>query len=275
MKALTHPEYRLPRVEALGSFPLFEHGTTAPMAVFGVDTSTGERKKYVVKCKRSGRMSPTSSAFEIIGAWMAMELGLPVAEPALVNLSHEFVETVLRGKDSYAVASQSEGINCASVYYSGYTNIADIDDILKGTLLETAQQIYVFDIFIANTDRGHQKPNIVFNGTDFLLYDHELAFSFSLILSFLRNPTPWILNDADRELYSKHIFYKPLKKQKPDLAEQVSRLQCFNTAFWDKVYATLPPEWIDEKVRGIAEHLQAIVKNHDYFADSLNKTFDL
>lgn len=269
---ITDTTYRLPVVESLSTFPLFDKGTTAPMAIWGVDKATGERGQYVVKLKRSDRMTTTSSAFELIGAWMAMELELPVVEPTLVNLSAEFVETV---RDGYRAALQSRGINFGSKYQSGFSNIPQVSFSLPPEFDETVRMIYVFDLFIANTDRGHERPNVQSNGSALLIYDHELAFSFLRILPFLRNKTPWILNEGDRDLYQKHLFFKYLKETKPDLTQQVAMLERFNDDFWNKVYATLPLEWIDEHVLEIRPYLTSIVENRIYFAESLNKTLSL
>lgn len=275
MIKLTHPDYRLPMVEALSAFDLFDKGTTEPLAIWGVDSTTNERGQYVVKFKNSGRMTTTSSAFELIGAWMAMELELPVVEPALVNVSAEFVETAMKGRDGYRNALQSQGINFASKYQAGYANIPAHSFTLPNVLMQLAELIYVFDVFIANTDRGHERPNVASNGSSLLIYDHELAFSFLRMLPFLRNTTPWILNEADRDLYEKHFFFKMLRELKPDLTEHVGLLQRFNTEFWKKVYSTLPSEWMDDQIKEIAPYLSAIVKNHSYFAASLNKTVAL
>lgn len=275
MMKLSGSEYDLPTVEALSAFDLFDKGTTEPLAVWGVNKATGERGQYVVKFKNSGRMSTTSSAFELIGAWMAMELELPVVEPTLINISPEFVETAMKGRDGYRTALQSQGLNFASKYEAGYTNIPEVSFNLPDDIVEIAKLIYVFDLFIANTDRGHERSNVASNGSTLLIYDHELAFSFLRMLPFTRNKTPWILNDADRDLYQKHIFYKMLNDLKPDLTQQVNLLQRYDSVFWDKVYASLPSEWIDDQVKEIEPYLTSIVENHAYFAESLNKTLAL
>lgn len=265
-------DYRLPQIEALSTFDLFDKGTTAPLAVWGVDTITGERSQYVVKLKHSDRMTKTSSAFELIGAWMASELDLPVIEPALVNVSSAFVETVREG---HRAALQSQGINFGSKYQSGFSNLPKTSYTLFEEFAETIKLIYVFDLFIANTDRGHERPNVQSNGSRLLIYDHELAFSFVRILPFLRNKSPWILNEADRDLYQKHLFFKYLKEIKPDLSQQVEMLDRFNDDFWNKVLAALPPEWIDEHVLAIPPYLKSILEKSSYFAESLNKTLSL
>lgn len=269
---LSDPKYHLPTIEPLSAFELFDKGTTAPMGVGGVDMHSGERGHYVVKFKNTGRMSTTSSAFELIGAWMAMELDLPVVKPVLVNITSEFVETALRGREGYRAALQSQGINSGSVYQAGLSPLPTTSFILPNELLEVAKLIYVFDMFIANADRGHVRANVASNGTDLVIYDHEMAFSFCRIMSFARNPTPWNLNEADRDLYQRHFFYTTLRELKPDLTQHVSLLQRFNSSFWEKVYATLPPDWINTEVREIGPYLASIVENHAYFAESINQT---
>ncbi len=272
MTKITDATYRLPTIEALSAFDLLDNGTTEPLAVWGVDTETGERGQYVVKFKNSGRMTTTSSAFELIGAWMAKEIDLPVVEPVLVNISSDFVETSVKGRDGYRAAFQSQGINFGSKYVSGYYNIPQASFSLSKDLKKTAELIYVFDMFIANTDRGHQRPNVISNGSNLLIYDHELAFSFLLMLPSLRNKTPWVFNETDRDLYEKHFFYKLLKSLKPDLTQHANLLECFNEDFWSKVYKILPQDWLDDKVLEIQPYLTKMIKNLPYFAETLNKT---
>lgn len=272
MTKITDSSYRLPKIEALSAFDVFDEGTTEPLAIWGVDQDTGERGQYVVKFKNSGRMSITSSAFELIGAWMAKELHLPAAEPVLVNISPDFIDTALKGKEGYRNALKSLGLNFGSKYISGYSNIPNSPLVLPNGLEKTIELIYVFDMFIANTDRGHQKPNVSSNGAQLLIYDHELAFSFLQLVTFARNSTPWILNDADKELYKNHFYYKWLRERKPDLTEPVMQLGCFNSDFWTRVYSFLPQEWQTDQVLEIEPYLSGIIENLHYFAESLNKT---
>ncbi|MDZ7717020.1 MAG: hypothetical protein U5J95_12475 [Balneolaceae bacterium] len=46
------------------------------MGIWGTDRETGRRAEYVVKLQRAERMSPRSCSFELLGAWMAREVGL-------------------------------------------------------------------------------------------------------------------------------------------------------------------------------------------------------
>ncbi len=265
------PNYRLPTILALDSFELLETGTTLPMAISGVDQATGEKGHYVVKFKGADRMSETSSAFELLAGWMALELELPVVVPVLIDISNDFIETALRGKDGYRTAAQSIGINYGSEYKPGFSNLPKYPFSLPNNFEELAQLIFIFDLFIANTDRGHQRPNIASNGKSLLIYDHELAFSFSRIIPFARNKTPWKFSETDRELYEKHILYNWMKSIKPDFTHQVEQLKCFDEAFWSKAYKTLPKEWTNKEVLEIQPYLTSIIENLPYFAESLSR----
>ncbi|MEX0812612.1 MAG: HipA family kinase [Chitinophagales bacterium] len=270
MTKLTYQKYRLPVVEALNSFDLFETGTTAPMAIWGVDSDTGERDRFVVKFKKHNRMTPVSSAFEFLGAWMAIEIGLPAAEPVVVNISDDFVSTLL-GRDGYKAASQSLGFNFGTRYNSGITQIPQIGFKLNDTMLEQAKLLFAFDLFIQNIDRGHQKPNVGTNGEELFVYDHELAFSFIHQLPFLRSKTPWVLSSAESELYKKHFFYKRLKEEQIDFTAQVDKMDCFNDYFWNEVFTKIPKEFQVDKIKYVISYLKLTLDHRSEFVNSLNK----
>jgi hypothetical protein len=113
---------------------------------------------------------------------------------------------------------------------------------------------------------------VLTNGKKLFIFDHELAFSFVLLLPFSRNQEPWILKEFERDIYSKHFFYRYLKKRQPDLSPEVQLLKQFDRTFWEQVNKHLPEEWKSEKTEEISPYLCQIVENLDYFAESLNQT---
>lgn len=272
MNKLTDNDYRLPIIEAMRPAARLFEGTTAPMGVWGSDRETGERREYVVKLQRSERMSPRSCSFELLGAWMAREVGLFAPEPVEVHISKEFVEQTLRGRDGFKAAYQSIGFNYGSVYEEGFTTApADLMEASEN-LYEQAKMLYAFDLFIANTDRGHKKPNVASDGEQMLVFDHELAFSFIHILPMLRNKTPWIFDDTDTEIYRGHHYFNALRYKNIDFAEQVEKLTCFNQVFWDKAISLMPEPWKNEALTDIQQHLSEIIENKGAFAQTITKT---
>ncbi|WP_341224826.1 HipA family kinase [uncultured Arcticibacterium sp.] len=270
MLNLTHEDYRLPEVFALEGLGLMETGTTAPMKIRGVDKSSNERGQYVVKFYNSGRMSVKSSCRELVGAWIARELGINVIEPVIVDVSPKFIELLL-GKGGYMAAQKSVGLNFGSVYESGFMEFIEGKKVMENHLFEQAKLIFMFDMFVSNDDRGAGKPNVMTNGKELLVYDHELAFSFADLLSFSQNPEPWIIGESEREMYERHYFYKYLRSRSIDFMPLVSKLEGINDVFWQKVNSQIPEHWRTEDLIKIREYLTKIVENKEIFAAQLTK----
>lgn len=271
MAKVTDSSYRLPIIEALSSFGVFESGATLPMRVWGVDTETGEREQYVVKYKNQNRMIGSASSFEFLGAWMAREVGLNAAEPVTINISEDFVGT-LAGRDGFKAASQSLGLNFGSKYVAGVAQIPPTGFTLTNEQIEQAKQLFALDLFMQNTDRGHVKPNVGLHRDDLFVYDHELAFSFLRMLPSFRNKTPWLLDPADSELYKKHFFYRYLKGQEEDFPEQVNELAKLNDDFWRCVEQHMPVDFKVNELTEIKDYLLPFLKHLSEFAASIHKT---
>lgn len=270
MFKLSDQNYRLPQIEALSDFGVMDTGTTEPMGIRGVDIDTGIRGQFVVKYINSSRMSAKSSCRELLGCWMARELEITVVEPVLVNISEAFVGNLI-GKQGYQSALKSIGLNYGSVYEAGYNMVPNSNFALNGNLIEQAKTIFMFDMFIANADRGAGKPNVLSNGENLLVFDHELAFSFVDIISFLRNPKPWTIGAAEQEMYEKHYFYPYFRKQEIDFTSETNKLTCFNHSFWDKAFNHIPEEWKTDELNEIKNHLDSIIENKSIFAEQLTK----
>lgn len=125
-------------------------------------------------------------------------------------------------------------------------------------------------MYISNADRGAGKPNILTNGKNFKLLDHELAFSFVLLLPFLRSKTPWLLTEAEREMYEKHYFYSILKDNEINFKEFTDKLSRIDDYFWKRVYEFMPFEWQTDDIEVIKNYLDLISKNKQHFSDTLS-----
>lgn len=267
---ITEDDYRLPYIEAVASFGVLESGTTKPMAIRGIDRKSGEVGKFVVKFINGHRMTGASSCRELLGGWIAKQLEINVIEPVVVNISEDFVNTII-GESGYQAALKSIGYNFGSVYKEGYSEFPNRHFEPDENILEQMKLVFMFDMFIANADRGAGKPNILSNGKDLLLLDHELAFSFVDILPFLRTKTPWIFTDADKELYQSHYLYPFLKGSNVNFDNFCEKLENIDESFWKKVSQLMPSEWGDFKLNEIQSQLNAIKNNHQVFSTELNK----
>lgn len=270
MYKITDEKYRLPYIEALAGMGVMDTGTTEPMKIRGVDSVTGDRGQYVVKYIKSSRMSEKSSCRELLGAWMARELEINVIEPVIINITREFAETLL-GEKGYHSALKSVGLNFGSVYEAGYMELVKGSFKLQDQLLEQAKMIFMFDMFVANTDRGAGKPNVITNSDNFLVFDHELAFSFADLLSFARNPEPWTIGLAEKDLYESHLFYPYLSGADLDFTVQTEKLTLINSNFWNRVNEFVPTEWRTDEIEDIKTHTEKIIANRNIFSNELTK----
>jgi hypothetical protein len=266
---LSHPEYFLPNVYALEPGMILSSGTTEPQLIRGVCTQTGQKDDYVVKYIRAQRMSPEASARELVAALIARELNFNVPEPVIVNVSEEFVE-LMRGKANYHVASHSLGFNFGSEFKTGYYSVLK-DQPLNETMLLKLVDLFALDIFISNADRRMEKPNFLTNGDDILVFDHEMAFGFSLELPFLRNREPWIIRDSDKNWISDNFCFNRIKGNQFDFSTFTNKLTNVNDLFWNKLETILPDEWLTEQFFIIKTYLNTLIGEADFFSTELNR----
>ena len=154
MIKITDEAYFLPEVEALEASYPFSSGRTKPNLVRGVCHQTGERSEYVVKFKGSAQMFPSSSGKELLAAFIALELDLQVATPAIVNISPDFVEAMGAKHENYPVAAKSIGFNFANNYLGvGYQEPME-GQRFPDELLQKFMDLFAFDVFISNPIEG-------------------------------------------------------------------------------------------------------------------------
>lgn len=264
---LTDSEYFLPEIYALSGDKVLGSGTTQPMLIRGVCKTTEVKSDYVVKFISSPRMSIMSSCNELVAAFIGLELDLNVVEPAIIDITTDFVET-LRGKDGYKNASNSIGLNFGCKFVPGLMEFASRQQ-LSDNLYEQAEHIFSFDIFISNVDRRTDKPNMLTDGEKILLFDHELAFGF--IMDIIKNPKPWLISESDLGWIKNHYFFPILKGNEHNFDEFVDKLTVLNDQFWDKLQKIIPKVWLTDHFGKIKNNLTSLVIHKDRFKEQLNK----
>lgn len=273
MLKITNTSYLLPEIYALRASHVLESGTTEPMLIHGVNATTGERGQYVVKYINNPRMSIRSACFELWGAWIGNQIGINVAEPVIISISAEFANTLL-GRQGYQNALKSIGLNFGTLYNAGMMELVNGKFFLENNLIEQAENIFAFDMLISNADRGAGKPNVLSNGDKFMIYDHELAFSFTSIISFYRNKAPWIIGETEREMYEKHHFFPYLRNRQIDFSNFVAQLSNINEDFWNSVERLTPNGWFincKDEFNDIKSYLNAIISNKETFSEELTR----
>jgi len=265
---ITDKEYFLPIIEALQGFSEFGTGTTKPMLIRGVCRTTHEKSDYVVKYLNSPRMSFESSCRELLASFIARELGLNVAEPALINVTSNFADS-LRGKEGFNNAINSIGLNYGSKFFGpGFMELIHKQHLNEEQLVQ-AKQIFALDIFISNADRRIDKQNMLTNGTKIIIFDHELAFGF--IMDIIKNPTPWIIGESDMIWIKNHFFYSTLKGNEHNFITFVEGLYVLDDNFWEKANSLIPNEWKTGQISKIRQNLMDLINNREIFLNEINR----
>jgi hypothetical protein len=266
MRKITDKDYSLTIIEALSPHESFETGANKPLLVRGVDDN-GNKGDYVVKFRGAERMSAEACMRELLAAFIAAQMEIRVVHPVIVNISQDFVD-LLQGNSAWQYASKSLGYNYGSEYIKRYTTIIPTQD-LNNHQLHPAQTIFAFDVTIQNPDRTNEKPNMFSDGTEIVIYDHELAFSF--VMDIFPNPKPWELRQIDLEWINRHCLLPKIRGKEYDFEEFSNRFDNLDENFWTIAKSLIPKEWLSDQFDRIKQHFSAICNNKDAFIIELKK----
>lgn len=162
----------------------------------------------------------------------------------------------------------SIGTNFGCKYHEGMQQFLKFQELSDKQFTE-AVNIFAFDILISNADRNSEKQNMLTNGEEVMIFDHELAFGF--VMDLFKNLTPWIFTDYDKKWMEKHFFYNYLKNHFPDFETFINKLERIDDNFWKCVFNHIPEEWKTEQLTIIKDTLNSLIENKDVFLQELNK----
>jgi hypothetical protein len=157
----------IPRYTAARYVQPLREGGSLPAVV-----ETEEDGLFVVKFRGAGQGAKVLIS-ELIVAGLAMELGLPVPQPALVDVSSRFGRSE-PDPEIQELLRRSHGTNVALRYLEGAFNF---DPSAAGQLVsaELAAQIVWLDAFTTNPDRTPRNPNLLIWQRRVWLIDHGAA----------------------------------------------------------------------------------------------------
>lgn len=254
----------LPSLQVLNILDEFKSGSNNPLLVGAVDEATGVKEKCVLKPNGGERMSKKAMLREIAATFIAKTWGIHTVEPVLLRVTPQLVEANV-GQDWYDLLQKSVGLNYGSVYLPNH-QIPVLGQALNATTFGQAQMIFAFDLFVQNPDRRSQKPNLMSNGEQLVIFDHELAFSYLQL--FFPSKQPWQISGEE---WIEDMFLYPIVKGKPlpeDLIKQ--NVDKINTHFWDNLDQALPEELlILEEYAKIKQFCTAVVDHADAFIQEL------
>src|SRR5918995_2213328 len=145
--------------------PLREGGSLPAI----VDTDAG---LFVAKFRGAGQ-GPKALIAELIVGLLARQLGLPVPEPALIDIAPAFGRAE-PDPEIQEILSRSHGINVGARYLDGAFNF---DSFAAREIIDSrfASDLVWFDAYTTNPDRTHRNPNILIWQRRPWLIDHGAA----------------------------------------------------------------------------------------------------
>jgi hypothetical protein len=248
----------IPELTATRFLKVMGSGRTQPCLLVGEDAD-GNEVEVVVKLRGHPQMMPGGMVAEALASLLATDLGLPVPPPYRMTIEKEFAQTVpdpiLRGH-----LEKSVGLNFASGRWAAGHAIWPKDRFISKTLKPVAMEIFAFDGLIQNPDRRAVNPNCVFLGDEFMLYDHESAFSH--FLDIFPKP-PW--EPSGMKCLSEHIFRNELRGEGLKLDRFQGALEALDESRFQGYLDEIPGEWNGPTVRGdkIAEYLLNCIPQFD------------
>jgi hypothetical protein len=266
MIKITDDEYRLPEIYGTGFQHKFEMSANSPILISGIDKHTGLSDDYVVKLIKAQRMSSEASMRELLACFIAMQLEVPVVQPAIIDINDDFLE-LIRKEDFLDIAKLSVGFNFGAKYVGEYNTIL-LNKPLNEYELPIAQDIFAFDLLIQNTDRNKEKPNMLSNGHEIVVLDHEIAFSFVLTFGAKRI---WEMQDGSKDWIRNHCLLPLIKRKRYDPKIITERLDSLNIDFWSKAYQLVPEQWRSDQFQSIKDQFTDVAENKGKFILELQK----
>jgi hypothetical protein len=180
-------------------------GTTQPFTVLTLNES-GFVEEYIVKAFTKRQLIQNASvAKEILVCELALMFDITVPEYGIINFNRKDLEGIYNQERINAL---DQGAKFCSKFMHQYLIFTPLTSNLFLKDYEILN-IFAFDIFIFNIDRGgyRNKPNLLINDNELTIIDHELTFPF--INSNYREI------DYERNLatypYQNHILIKHIK----------------------------------------------------------------
>jgi hypothetical protein len=216
-------------------------GRTKPMLL----VCDGSDEEVEVVAKFSEGCSVGGLIREAMTAMLALDLGLPVPPPYLVQLSEDFIESIpdstvadfLRKSDRFGYGSRR--------LPDGYAAWIGPAGRMSPGLEQEALEIFALDCWLTNGDRRVTNPNLLTNGKRFAIIDHELALMTELNLFWNE---PWQTNALEgTQPPQEHVFFSHLRGRAAYPIEALCERFVALTDQRINDYAdALPPSWAAE-----------------------------
>ena len=233
-------------------------GRNAPV-LLEAERDSGEFVEVVVKLA-SAECGPGGLVREAVCSMLAADLGLPIAEPFVVEFSQDFIDSIASSEEKVRFKAGSSGFGCM---HAVGMHLYPVAQGLPLKLMDTASGVFAFDGGVLNPDRLKIRPNCLTDGNSLLLIDHESALNvygrgFLVIDPWTTNALkPFTCGDTE------HLFFKGLRGEEHCNDKLIQSLAAVSATRVDSYMKAVPNEWDkDWSIRkGVAGYLTDLVVN--------------
>ncbi|WP_230139198.1 HipA family kinase [Pseudomonas sp. Bi130] len=195
---------------------------------------------------------------EAISSFFALDLGLRIPAPLLVELPAQFTAGTAYPEESTFIKASCKFAFGSTKLAAGYQILSPAHP-MTAPLIQSAAEVFAFDTFVANLDRGPVRPNCMILGDCLHVIDHELAFFMNAILFW---KAPWDKGGGDAlSSDDKHVFWIHVRKQNINLSTMKDKLDAIDDARLNSYITMLPDEWLAGDGNAIATEIVTYIKN--------------
>lgn len=236
-------------------------GSSTPIVVQSADG-----RKYLVKLK-GGQSGSFSYLNEWIAGRLGAVLGLPVSVPETI-LIDETLDTAGIHEEVKDLIHKSFGLNLAFPFFenavpcSAKTARAEYDD--------AAQKLFAYDVFLQNTDRTVQNPNLLEIDGRVFSFDYETSF---LLMGIVQGKNFLQSEFVLRALRENPLFRETLRGEVVEAL--FNRLRRADIA---GIVDSLPGEWasavkpdVGNLKKVLQKGLSDAMEQHSHFTGTLRK----
>jgi hypothetical protein len=229
----------LTRVTAIEHHSVITSGKTQPSRIV-CERSDGTTVEVVAKFSVGCEEREVGLAREVIATCLAGDLGLPVPEPFLVDVSDDWADQVKNDVQRERIKASSR-VAFGSRLITGGFAVWQQEIQIDEAMLAVAGAIFVFDAVVQNADRRADNPNCFVRGTQIRIFDHELAFTHGVVIGW---KPPWALGGLKPlETPGFHIFRTGLVGREIDFGPIRSAWAGLSDARIAEYERVLPTEW--------------------------------
>ncbi len=242
-------------------------GRTKP-CLFFCENENGELQgEYIVKLKAGMESRENGLVAELVASQLASYLDIPTPEAAIINIDPMMAEAVSDSALSQKI-NASIGLNFGSKNITGGFDTWPIGRAVPSDLIHAATEIFAFDAMIQNPDRRADKPNVLWQGEQLYIIDHEMGFSF--IYDLLPQAKPWEITKL--KFMSNHLFFGNLKGRSIQIERFAGAVETLTEEVMTDIMSAIPGEWRSHYVGKMTDHILEIVNHVNNFIDEVRRT---